>query len=189
MEGKVPFWLVEDHTGTRPNLKLSGIWTKQTQITTTKPQILREKHFTVGIAKRFRLRILSYTIPYEFNILQLLSGQRRNMNNVCQFISDHLMNEYIQDCDYKAVSLNETKIWNEVEIPIWTIQVQNPDLDWWNGAPQGKCSMLSLLIWAKQNHFKTLYLVEGLKMSYFDDLNINQTQQPVQYWIIFSSID
>ena len=93
MEGKVPFWLVAVHTGTRPNLKLSRIWSKQTQITTTKPQILRDKHFTVGIAKRFRLRILSYTIPYEFNILQLLSGQRRNMNNVCQFISDHLMNE------------------------------------------------------------------------------------------------
>ena len=67
------------------------------------------------------------------------------MNNVCLFI-DHLINEYIQDCDEKAVSLNETKIWNEIQIPIWTIQVQNPDLDWWNGAPQRKCSVLSLLI-------------------------------------------
>ena len=46
------------------------------------------------------------------------------MNNVCLFI-DHLINEYIQDCDEKAVSLNETKIWNEIQIPIWTIQVQN----------------------------------------------------------------
>ena len=81
--------------------ELEIIWNlnHQTQITTTKPQILRDKHFRVGIGKRFRLRILSYRIPYEFNILQLLSGigQRRSMNNVCQFI-DHLMNEYIQVC-------------------------------------------------------------------------------------------
>ena len=56
------------------------------------------------------------------------------------------MNEYIQVCDQKAVSLNETKIWNEIQIPIWTIQAQNPDLDWWNGAPQSKCSVLSFLI-------------------------------------------
>ena len=85
-----PFdYIAAVHTGTRPNLKLSGIWTKKTQSTTT-----------VGFAKRFRLRILSYTIPYEFNIRQLLSGigQRRSMNDVCQFI-DHLMNEYVQDCD------------------------------------------------------------------------------------------
>ena len=62
-------------------------------------------------------------------------------------------------------------------IIVWTIQVQNPDLDWWNGAPQRECSMLWSLIWAEQNQFKNPHLVEGLKMSYFDDLNINQTQQ------------
>ena len=70
----------------------------------------KRETFYGGNRQAFSFAILSYTIPFEFNILQLLSGQRRNMNNVCQFISDHLMNEYIQDCDYKAVSLNETKI-------------------------------------------------------------------------------
>ena len=54
--------------------------------------MLRDEHFMVRIPKR--LRILSYSYHYEFNILQLLSdiGHRKNMNNVCLFI-DHLMNE------------------------------------------------------------------------------------------------
>ena len=62
--------------------------------------MLRHEHFSVRESPRVPLRILSYTVPYEFNILQLLSGigQRWSMNNVCLFI-DRLMNEYIQDCD------------------------------------------------------------------------------------------
>ena len=100
MQGKVPLWVVAVHIGTR-QLEIIWIWTKQS--TTNNYETSNAERWTFcgeRIAKRFRLRILSYTVPYEFNILQLLSGigQRRSKNNVCLLI-DHLMNEYIQDCD------------------------------------------------------------------------------------------
>ena len=34
------------------------------------------------------------------------------------------IDERARSCDRKAVSLNGTKIWNQIEIPIWTIEVR-----------------------------------------------------------------
>ena len=52
-------------------------------------------------------------------------------------LTGHVYRWRAHSCNQKAVSFNGTKIWNQIEIPIWTIQVQRwivqiAILDWFS---------------------------------------------------------